>query len=534
MDLSLVALFMLVLVGHGALLDDPCPESRCAKDGPAIRFPFRLEDKNQPDHCGYPGFELSCTDTKQTLLQLPNSVKLYVDKIDYASQLIIARDPDECFPKQLRNFNMSVSLFESTMGLSDYSVFNCTSRKGDGYDYRYLDCLSGPGYIYAYTSDYSISYTDLTNCTKLYNLSSIPSEIVGLGNTLHLNWSTPDSGRCERRGKFCRRNSSASLHTKCYDKPKSKKEIWKKIVPAVATVGSVLLLLVAHTKCNHSLVDHLKLSINMINAHEALALRFTAGQLSQKNLSLEMDLSLLCLLLLLLVSHGVGLEDMCREERCKKHGPVIRFPFRIKGKQPDHCGYPGFDLSCTDRKETLLELPTSVKLYVNEIDYALQLIIARDPDECLPKQLRNFSLSRSPFGSGYKGLSNYSFFNCTSSKGDGYNLDCLSGPGYIYAYTSDYSISYTDLTNCTKLYNLSSIPSEIFEMKNILYLNWSMPGCQQCEKQRKFCKLKKNSRASSETDCYDKPKSKKDIKKKIEAAGENFGIFNFFPYLSTS
>ncbi|KAJ6687550.1 RING/U-BOX SUPERFAMILY PROTEIN [Salix koriyanagi] len=223
-----------------------------------------------------------------------------------------------------------------------------------------------------------------------------------------------------------------------------------------------------------------------------------------------MDLSLLCLLLPLLVSHGVGLEDMCREERCKKHGPAIRFPFRIKEKQPDHCGYPGFDLSCTDRKETLLELPTSEKLYVNEIDYASQLIIARDPDECLPKQLRNFSLSRSPFESGYKGLSNYSFFNCTSPKGDGYNLDCLSGPGYnIYAYTSDNSISYTDLTNCTKLYNRSSVPSEIFEMKNILYLNWSMPGCQQCEKQRKFCKLKKNSRASRETECYDKPKSNK-------------------------
>ncbi|KAF9667374.1 hypothetical protein SADUNF_Sadunf15G0016400 [Salix dunnii] len=107
------------------------------------------------------------------------------------------------------------------MGLSDYSFFNCPSLKGDGY--KHLDCLSGHGYIYAYTSDYSISYTDLTNCTKLYNISSVPSEIVYLENTLHLNWSTPDSGRCERQGKFCRRkNSSADIE--CYDKPKSKEE----------------------------------------------------------------------------------------------------------------------------------------------------------------------------------------------------------------------------------------------------------------------------------------------------------------------
>ncbi|KAF9667375.1 hypothetical protein SADUNF_Sadunf15G0016500 [Salix dunnii] len=103
----------------------------------------------------------------------------------------------------------------------DYSFFNCTSLKGDGYNYRYMDCLSGPGYIYAFTSDNSISYTDLTNCTKLYNLSSVPLDT--LENTLHLNWSTPDSGQCERQGKFCRRkNNSASLEIECYDKPKSK------------------------------------------------------------------------------------------------------------------------------------------------------------------------------------------------------------------------------------------------------------------------------------------------------------------------
>ncbi|KAJ6760288.1 SERINE/THREONINE KINASE putative-RELATED [Salix purpurea] len=91
------------------------------------------------------------------------------------------------------------------------------------YSYRYLDCLRGPGYIYAYTSDYSISSTDLTDCTKLYNLSSVPSEIIELKNILHLNWSSPESGHCERLGQFCRRkNSSARIEIECYDKPKSK------------------------------------------------------------------------------------------------------------------------------------------------------------------------------------------------------------------------------------------------------------------------------------------------------------------------
>nr|TKS17350.1 glycerophosphodiester phosphodiesterase protein kinase domain-containing GDPDL2-like [Populus alba] len=249
MDHSVVGLLMLVLVGHGVghpdqLLRDPCPEASCKKDGPAIRFPFMLKEKQQ-DHCGYPGFELSCTDRKETLLQLPNSVKLYVNKIDYASQLLVASDPHNCLPGQLRNFSLSTSPFQfGDMEQDDYSFFNCTSWKGD--TSRQLACLSGPGYdIFAYYSYSSIGYSDLTSCTKMYNLSSIPWEILWQNNILRLNWSRPECGLCEARGKFCRRkNNSAGLETECYDKPKSKEDIKKKTEAAVATVGSVLLLLV--------------------------------------------------------------------------------------------------------------------------------------------------------------------------------------------------------------------------------------------------------------------------------------------------
>jgi hypothetical protein len=85
-------------------------ESRCGGHGPAIRFPFRLN--SQPDHCGYPGFNLSCTDTNHTVLELPISVKLFVKKIDYKSQVIQLYDPDNCFPRQLRGLNLSSSPFQ--------------------------------------------------------------------------------------------------------------------------------------------------------------------------------------------------------------------------------------------------------------------------------------------------------------------------------------------------------------------------------------------------------------------------------------
>ncbi|VVA38399.1 PREDICTED: rust resistance kinase Lr10 [Prunus dulcis] len=85
---------------------------------------------------------------------------------------------------------------------------------------------------------------------------------------------------------------------------------------------------------------------------------------------------------------GVGHED-CRETRCHPYGPAIRFPFRLKGRQPIHCGYRGFDVSCTDDNETILELPSSsAKFRVYEINYRSHAIRGPPYDGCcLPREL---------------------------------------------------------------------------------------------------------------------------------------------------
>lgn len=91
-----------------------------------------------------------------------------------------------------------------------------------------------------------------------------------------------------------------------------------------------------------------------------------------------------------------GGEQECIPTRCYNHhgGPAIRFPFRLKDHHPDHCGYPGFDLACSENT-TMLELPFSssssagvVKLAVRKIDYKSQLIHTYDPHGCFPRQLR--------------------------------------------------------------------------------------------------------------------------------------------------
>ena len=106
--------------------------------------------------------------------------------------------------------------------------------------------------------------------------------------------------------------------------------------------------------------------------------------------------------LLVLVTSSTAMKEMnpeCQELRCSHHGPPIRFPFKLKGMHPDHCGYStGFDLSCNTKRETLLELPVSMEPLVSKIDYKKQLLHLHDPTRSLMKRLPFLNLSASPFG----------------------------------------------------------------------------------------------------------------------------------------
>jgi hypothetical protein len=188
-------------------------ESPCGDHGPAIRFPFRLS--SQPEQCGCPGFDLSCTDTNDTVLKLPISVKLFVKKIDYKSQVIQLYDPHhDCFARQLRGLNLSSSPFHFEVEndyyhREDYALFNCSPRSAmpsnDGV-FRLISCLSGPTYrVYAVSYRWVIG-TLAISCTKMYNIRSVPYSIYGGDDDkiVRLKWSKPECGHCEVKGKKCR------------------------------------------------------------------------------------------------------------------------------------------------------------------------------------------------------------------------------------------------------------------------------------------------------------------------------------------
>ena len=62
-----------------------------------------------------------------------------------------------------------------------------------------------------------------------------------------------------------------------------------------------------------------------------------------------------------------------------KHGLDIRFRFRIKDRQPEQCGYPGFDLSCNEMGDIVLQLPGAMKLYIAKIDYKNLCLPSKPP-----------------------------------------------------------------------------------------------------------------------------------------------------------
>nr|POF07615.1 hypothetical protein CFP56_51916 [Quercus suber] len=60
-------LFVLFIVDFGEGYNG-CPELRCGEDGPAIRFPFLLKDRQPDQQCGYPGFDLYCSDNNDMII----------------------------------------------------------------------------------------------------------------------------------------------------------------------------------------------------------------------------------------------------------------------------------------------------------------------------------------------------------------------------------------------------------------------------------------------------------------------------------
>ena len=245
-------------------------------------------------------------------------------------------------------------------------------------------------------------------------------------------------------------------------------------------------------------IKRLKRGRNPSHKASAQEVKELYSQLQKMCNSLKMALSLSSFLFVSIFAEV----DECKESRCAVQGPSIRFPFWLKDHQPDHCGYPGFKLSCSEKNQTMLHLSHSVKLLVRKIDYKSQEILVHDQDDCRLTQFLILNLSSSPFHFLQENQVDYSLFNCSSTKTDSefQPVPCLSVPAYpVYAVTSWHLIRYLNLSSCLKIH--ISLPYQTLEPENLFTMNWVKPMCKSCETEGKKCRLKKSSSEEPHTEC---------------------------------
>ncbi|RYR48042.1 hypothetical protein Ahy_A07g034038 [Arachis hypogaea] len=236
MGFSLIGvLFMFCFNVELALGSDTCQGLSCGYQ--EIRFPFRIKGR-QPRNCGYPGFDLVCTDSNETLIELHDSLNFSVNKIDYRKQTIDLSYPHNgCFPRLLHSLKLSASPFNFNMKVDhnygDYYFFNCSALERDYMELFLIQCLStSASSIYAVPSWSEIEDLPLSFCTKMFNVSLVPRIFVDEDAPLHLKWSEPDCGHCESKGNRCSWNSTKNEFS-CLDNHKGPST-------ALVTTGSVL------------------------------------------------------------------------------------------------------------------------------------------------------------------------------------------------------------------------------------------------------------------------------------------------------
>ncbi|XP_007052345.2 PREDICTED: rust resistance kinase Lr10 isoform X1 [Theobroma cacao] len=210
------------------------------------------------------------------------------------------------------------------------------------------------------------------------------------------------------------------------------------------------------------------------------------------------------IIFLLYLCHGEAGKS-CPYAACSEEGPSVRFPFWLKDRQPESCGYPGFALSCSKRNETLIEIPYSGQFVVADIDYEYQNIYISDPKGCMARRLMTLNVTSSPFM--ISGALHFILLNCSSITGrpELLPLDCLSSSNHlVYAVNASTYMSLDLLSSCHFTADVTS--SLNFSHKAFmpsfydLTLGWEIAGCDiGCRVRGGECRLKGNN--SLEVEC---------------------------------
>nr|GLL27591.1 putative RING-H2 finger protein ATL21A [Ipomoea trifida] len=212
-------------------------------------------------------------------------------------------------------------------------------------------------------------------------------------------------------------------------------------------------------------------------------------------------------ILLFIISSALAADDACRPVACNDVGPEIRFPFRLKGRQPARCGYRGFDLTCNARGETILRLPNSGEFAVSDIVYMSQIVYLYDPDFCPAKKLLNFSLAGSAFRGAREASQRYTILRCSKDWSDYTSYRAIP----LFCGENMGSSNNTVLAMTPRMYAREKPPAcrpvkknatiplswdafyQFWEPFKQLELTWDKPDCRNCEAEDQLCGFRDDS-----------------------------------------
>nr|GEZ79838.1 zinc finger, RING/FYVE/PHD-type [Tanacetum cinerariifolium] len=176
-------------------------------------------------------------------------------------------------------------------------------------------------------------------------------------------------------------------------------------------------------------------------------------------------------------------EDACSPAFCSFTGPEVRFPFSLVDRKPSSCGFPGFDLSCNEKNQTILKLPSSRSSIVVHISYDTQ-VIRVDPDFCGPERLVGIKLPGTLFEDSR--FESYTFYNCSSPNASfnvpNISFPCLGSVNHSVYALETWKSSNGDIPESCKDIATVSVPV-LKQYGGIVSstLRWIWPYCETCE-----------------------------------------------------
>lgn len=214
-------------------------------------------------------------------------------------------------------------------------------------------------------------------------------------------------------------------------------------------------------------------------------------------------------LLLFFLAQSISSTDDCSPMFCSPTGPQVRFPFRLVDRQLSKCGFPGFDLSCNKKNQTVLKLPSNRSYVVKHISYGSQMIDIK-PNFCGPEKLTVTTLTNTPFDFSISDA--YTFYNCsthmsalTSQTVPMLPFPCLGSANHsVFALKTSW-IPLVDIPASCKDFRTISVPVRRYgDIRKELTLMWFRPFCKSCEEDGKTCGFKSDD---GETSCIGSSKN---------------------------